>query len=127
MIGCRIVGVGQPLAGDDGAGPAVIAVPLTARQGTIAMWELLMRACGGAVSPDLSMLFTLLNAGLTGGLVWCRTGAEVERTSQGDLVVEDAFVGLLQILLSAVRRDDLRARPKRRLRPRRSRALITAR
>ncbi|HXJ22476.1 MAG TPA: hydrogenase maturation protease [Polyangia bacterium] len=25
MIGCRIVGVGQPLAGDDGAGPAVIA------------------------------------------------------------------------------------------------------
>ena len=25
MIGCRIIGVGQPLAGDDGAGPAVIA------------------------------------------------------------------------------------------------------
>ena len=24
-VGCRIVGVGQPLAGDDGAGPAVIA------------------------------------------------------------------------------------------------------
>jgi len=25
MNGCRIIGVGQPLAGDDGAGPAVIA------------------------------------------------------------------------------------------------------
>jgi hydrogenase maturation protease len=25
MTGCRIIGVGQPLAGDDGAGPAVIA------------------------------------------------------------------------------------------------------
>jgi len=65
-VGCRIVGVGQPLAGDDGAGPAVIAwlrtiaLPAGIQVETVPEPSALLRLLEGPAAPPLVVVDAVL-------------------------------------------------------------------
>lgn len=91
--------------------------PLTADQAWLATLELLWRIYGLDTSPELSALATMLNAALTGGIVWTRTRAEFMGRTDADLQAEDAFASLAETLVRIAGHDP--RSPRRFRRPRR--------
>ena len=81
--------------------------PLTSIQTLLASFELLARVYGGDVPADMSMLMTILNAGLTGGIVWTRAREDFEKKTPVDLAVEDAAATLIKMLMGMAGFDEL--------------------
>jgi hypothetical protein len=63
--------------------------PLTAKQAQVALGELLLHTFGAEVSPELSTIGSLINAYLTGGVVFRRSRKGMATTSCSDRFVQD--------------------------------------